>query len=264
MSDPSTTAGEQPQETPSQGEQIRQALREAINAGKDLTIKDVKVKVQHEIADKLKVNFASVSKWTPKVLSEFGKAPPKPTSVKSATGGASVDVKIPPRQPAKEDQPAAGQQQQSAGQPVASERPQLPYKTLDDLRASAEYQMLVLDYQSAFMEVRELERAFGLEVPQPFVVQVNGKDQVYDPIVLLADKWAIAHIKYGWTFPQWLEKTMLMGTTAACFLVPVLAQFGLIGGDGKEKRKDDNKKEPEKSDKPLKADLSDKEKERLR
>lgn len=47
MSDPSTTAGEQPQETPSQGEQIRQALREAINAGKDLTIKDVKVKVQH-------------------------------------------------------------------------------------------------------------------------------------------------------------------------------------------------------------------------
>lgn len=232
----------------SQSEEIRRELVAQFNSGQDPTAPKARARICHAVADKLHPKyshldkdtfFSSVSRQWKKALEEFTGKQIEPTLTSSKVGGGKVEVEIPaPRQ--QEQQPQAEPQQQEPQRVIRT------YATMDELKESLEYQQQYLEYYVLFEEAAQIEAAFGMQRPQPIALTVQGKEVVYDPIDQLAQKWAIATVKYGWEFPEWLNKVILFGSTGLVFVAPILAQLGILG-DKQEKKKD----EPEKSDEPL-------------
>ncbi|AIF85424.1 hypothetical protein NTE_03396 [Candidatus Nitrososphaera evergladensis SR1] len=256
---------------PSETQRILKELAAAIDSGSDLTNKETRVRVCHDIEARLQVPYGNVTKQVNRALREAAqKAGAPPASVKRNLGGSTTEVKIPPlaqaEQAATSTEPAARSTEPAAPGQQASQ-PQRPenailakYNNLEELMAGPEYQRLYLTFYSAFSEVHGMYARIGIP---PFEEEIEftvvGSDGTTRKQKMLrtqhlAQQWALAMIKFGWDFPPWLEKGMLIGGTLLTLAMPPLAHFGLLddikSGFGRKNKKD-AKPEPEKSENPL-------------
>ncbi len=274
---------------PSESERIRQALVKAIQEGADFTDKKTRQRVGHAVAEQLtkdlgyEVPYGNVCKQFKSAMRAANEAAGLPPSEVSRTVGAGkTSFRIPPPAAPKEammpegkppqatdggsPSPPAGQQ---TGQPPAENPILAKYKNIEELMQGPEYMRLYLTYYSMFNEVHSMYAMIGIPPVQDLVkIKVVGGDgKVHEKEIertaMLAQQWALAHIKYNWEFPGWLEKAMLIAGTIIGLAMPPLVHFGIIddikGGFGRKKQNDDGKVQPpERSQNALDPDTAEK------
>lgn len=228
-----TQPTEQPQEVQSEADIIRQELRQYIEQGNNLQVKDIRVAVCKEIAAKLNKPYKNVSAQVGRVLKEAvhdGLTNKKHTV---DTGSGRVDVEVPPPVP-KEPEP----------QPEAPKQPQQPpapiFDSLEDLLNSRQFKQANLEFGLIFHGLDRVMEAVGIPMASAMAEKVI-KEQ-HDALV---QQWAVYAVKNNLQFPKYLELAALGIGTFAMYGIPLLGKLGFIGD------KKDKKQDPPRSDKPL-------------
>lgn len=230
------------EETPTQSQLVRQRLREAIDNGHDLTIKDTKVKICKEIAAELKISYAAVSKHVPKVLKE--KSGDTSRSVKKKSGSVDVDIDIPSDVP---EMPAPAPAEPAPNQPAPAMVVELPESIAKTIPAEiaamgGEAVQVYLSYYVLFVQGRAA--IAGMKLPV-----ASKKDYQ-----TMAVQWAVCHVRYNWQLPPWLDKVMLLGGTAAMIVLPIAKKYDLVNLLSSSKGKKKSALGGTESDKPLDAE----------